>query len=160
MLKPRMSVLLICSAFSAAAFAADKGATSAARENYQQDRAACMSLSGDDRKTCLREAGAAQVETRRGTLATGGDFQANLLARCEVHKTAEEKSYCERRMRGEGTVSGSVEGGGILRELTVTVPVEETPGGTGYGSDSFNKQPADTSGPASGPSSVPIPASK
>jgi hypothetical protein len=160
MLKPRISVLLICSAFSAAALAADKGAATAAREVYQQERAACMNLSGDDRKTCLREAGAAQVETRRGTLAVGGDFQQNLLARCEVHKNAEDKSYCERRMRGEGTQTGSVEGGGILRELTVTVPVEETPGSSGYGSDSFSKQPADTSGPASGPSSVPIPSSK
>lgn len=147
MLKTRISVLLVCTAFSSIALAQDKGASTAARETYKQDRSACMSLAGDERKTCLREAGAAQGEARRGNLSTGGEFEQNKLIRCEAHKNPDDKSYCERRMRGEGTVSGSVEGGGILRELTVTVPVEETPGSSGFGSDSFSKEPKDTSGP-------------
>lgn len=100
--------------------------SSAIHRRYLSERAGCESLSGDERKTCLREAGAAQYEARRGTLSDeGGDFEKNQLARCDVHKRADEREYCLRRMRGEGTVSGSVEGGGLLRELTVVVPADE-----------------------------------
>lgn len=121
-----MKTLALCvfCAFSASAFAANE-----IHSRYLQDRAQCESKSGDDRKTCLREAGAAQIEARRGTLAAddNSDFEKNRLARCDLHKQADEREYCLRRMRGEGTVSGSVEGGGILRELVVTVPAEEAP---------------------------------
>jgi hypothetical protein len=131
MLKPVLAFsVMVCGS----AFAADQGAANAARQNYQQERAACLKLAGDERKTCLREAGAALQEARKGTLATGGEFEQNAFIRCEVHKIALDRTLCERRMRGEGTVTGSVEGGGILRELTVTVPAEET----SFGSDSFS----------------------
>ena len=96
-------------------------------EQYLQDRAACLSgKSGEDQKTCLREAGAAQQAAKRGQLAVEGaaDYERNRFARCEVHKDPAERDYCERRMRGEGTTSGSVAGGGILRELVVTVPAD------------------------------------
>lgn len=136
--------MIALSSVYAAAYAADRGAATAAREAYQQERAACLQKSGDERKTCLREAGAALQEMRKGTLDTGGEFQQNAFIRCEVHKNAEDRSYCERRMRGEGTQTGSVEGGGILRELTVTVPAEES----SYGSDSFS---AGQSGSGPGP---------
>lgn len=99
-----------------------------ARGNYSQERAACEDKMVEDRKACLREAGAAQVEARRGTLGQENtQFEENRLARCGYHKNADEREYCERRMRGEGTTTGSVEGGGILRELVVTVPAEEAP---------------------------------
>lgn len=122
----RLSALFAGTLLCLSAGAADRGAAAAAREEYQRERAACMPLQDPDaRKTCLREAGAALIEMRRGTLATGGDFEANRFARCAVHADPLERSLCERRMRGEGTVSGSVEGGGILRELTITVPAED-----------------------------------
>lgn len=108
-----------------AAGAADPGMAAAAREEFLRERAACDRYREPEaRKTCRREAGAAMLETRRGTLAEGEDFEANRVARCAVHRTAEDRGYCERRMRGEGTVSGSIEGGGLLRELKVTVPAE------------------------------------
>lgn len=129
------SLLLVSLAVPLCAFAADKGAASAARQTYLQERSACMKLSGDERKTCLREAGAALEEARKGTLVLQGEeYAQNQFLRCQVHKNAEERSYCERRMRGEGTQTGSVEGGGILRELTVIVPAEES----SFGSDSFS----------------------
>jgi len=127
---PLKTLLLVSlSAVALGAVAADRPARDSAgiHQQYLQERSQCGSLSGEDRKTCLREAGAAQAEARRGTLAAddAASYEQNRLARCEVHQNAEEREYCLRRMRGEGTTSGSVEGGGILRELVVTVPAEE-----------------------------------
>lgn len=126
-----MKTLLLASlsAVALGAGAADRTArdSSGIHQQYLQERAQCDNRSGEDRKTCLREAGAAQAEARRGTLAAddASSYEANRLARCDLHKNADERDYCLRRMRGEGTTSGSVEGGGILRELVVTVPAEE-----------------------------------
>jgi hypothetical protein len=122
-------ILALCAlgavAFSASAAEPKRADSTGIHQTYLQERARCDGLSGDDRKTCLREAGAAQYEARRGTLSDQqADFEQNRFARCEFHKRADEREYCLRRMRGEGTVSGSVEGGGLLRELTVIVPAE------------------------------------
>ena len=122
--------LILCAlgalSFSAVAPAAEPRGTSDTQKRYQEDRAYCLGVTQpEDRKTCLREAVAAQIEARRGTLGQeNADFEQNRLARCASHKDPEERGYCERRMRGEGTVSGSVESGGILRELTVIVPAD------------------------------------
>ncbi len=90
---------------------------------YLYDRADCLSgRSTQDKTACLREAGAAQEEARKGRLADAStDFEGNRMARC-AYLNGPDREYCVRRMRGEGTTSGSVEGGGILRELVVTVP--------------------------------------
>lgn len=105
--------------------AAAGGNLSEAQARYQQDRAACISgQSQQDRAACLREAGAALQEAKR---ARGGDsesaYEQNRLIRCDG-LSAGEREDCLRRMRGEGTVSGSVESGGIYRELRTTVPVQ------------------------------------
>lgn len=74
-----------------------------------------------------REAGAASDEAKRGILGRNdnpAEFERNRLARCDKH-TGEDRELCIRRMNGEGTVSGSVEGGGILRELRVQVPATQ-----------------------------------
>lgn len=101
--------------------AAAQAAEPTPRQAYQQQRAACLQgHTGQDRQTCLREAGAALAEARRGTLAAGGDaaWQRNALARCEAHQDAGERLACERMARGEGSQQGSVAEGGILYELT------------------------------------------
>lgn len=126
--------LLLCAigalSFSTAALAADPGRVSDARSRYLEDRAFCLSgASSQDRATCLREAGAALQEAPRGGLTDGASIEQNKFARCGYHKNLEDRSYCERRMRGEGTTSGSAESGGILRELTVIVPAAEGPSG-------------------------------
>lgn len=75
----------------------------------------------------LREEGAARAEAKRGLLGKDdnpADFERNRLARCDKH-TGEDRELCIRRMNGEGTITGSVEGGGILRELHVTVPATQ-----------------------------------
>ena len=98
---------------------------SEAQARYKQERAKCMSgESHQDRATCLKEAGAALNEAKRGNLGSGtGQNEQNQLKRCEV-LPAEDREDCLRRMRGEGTISGSVEGGGIYRELRTTVPAK------------------------------------
>jgi hypothetical protein len=124
--KTLLFVALSAAALGASAAEPRAGASTARSSTLSQERAACDNPGVEDRKACLREAGAAAYEARRGTLGQENtDFERNNLARCSYHKIAEDREYCERRMRGEGTVSGSVQGGGLLRELTVTVPAEQ-----------------------------------
>jgi len=93
------------------------------QKTYQYDRADCMSgFTRTDKAACLREAGAALQEAKSGKLAdANADFERNRTARC-AYLNEPDRGYCLRRMNGEGTMSGSVDGGGILRELVVTVP--------------------------------------
>ena len=100
-----------------------------AQTRYQQERAACDSgRAYQDRATCLREAGAAYEEAKRGRLAEGSaQYRENALARCSV-LPPDERGACHARMQGQGTTSGSVEGGGIYRELVIReVPSESRP---------------------------------
>ena len=105
--------------------AAAGGKLSEAQARYQQDRAACLSSqSYQDRAACLREAGAALQQSKRRRTGDGqSSYEQNRLIRCD-RVAAEDRDDCLRRMRGEGTVSGSVESGGIYRELRTTVPAQ------------------------------------
>lgn len=97
-----------------------------ARQQYLQDREFCNSgQSSQDRATCLREAGAALQEAPRGNLTDGVAADQNKFARCDYHKDPQDRHYCILRMKGEGTVTGSVDGGGLLRELRVVEPVRQ-----------------------------------
>jgi hypothetical protein len=124
-------LLALCAAaataWAGAVSAANTQQASAIHQRYLQDQAACMKVSdADKRKTCLREAGAAQAEARHGTLAEPqANYEKNRLARCSVYKDPKEREYCVRRMNGEGTTSGSVEEGAIVRSLTVPVPASD-----------------------------------
>ena len=92
---------------------------------YRSERAACMSgQSNQDRATCLKEAGAARAVARRDlSNDRSGSFQQNALSRCAALPAA-DKVDCQRRMQGEGTVSGSVRDGGLLRETTTVIPAD------------------------------------
>ncbi len=92
--------------------------------NYQQEVQACLAgRTQQDQATCLREARNAQADKKRGLLDdAGGRFQSNAAARCDV-LTGEDKAACQARMMGYGSTSGSVAGGGVLREVeTVVLP--------------------------------------
>jgi len=92
--------------------------------SYQQEVKACMTgKTQQDRDTCLKEARNAQADKKRGVLDNAGaQFQANAAARCNV-LTGEDKAACQARMMGYGNTTGSVAGGGVLREVeTVVVP--------------------------------------
>jgi len=70
----------------------------------------------------LREIGAAAQAARTGDLTSpgGNTYERNAMARCEVFKTQQDRSDCQARLQGS-PVSGSVEGGGVLREATTPV---------------------------------------
>lgn len=105
----------------------DKAAIEA---NYQAARSACQSMSvPEDRTNCLRDAGAARAQAlRTGASSTSPEqLQRNAIQRCQVHKTPEDQAICERMARGDGNTSGSVESGGMIRELTTQVPAPPMP---------------------------------
>jgi hypothetical protein len=128
-----------------AAFAAPD----AARVRFEREQARCMSgQSQQDRASCLKEARNAYAEARRGRLDNGQQaaHDANATQRCE-RLPADQKADCVARMRGEGTVSGSVEGGGLYREkVTVEVgaPGAAATSGAAAGLPSSGTVPADT----------------
>jgi hypothetical protein len=108
----------------AGAAAAPNTKLSDAQLIYQKERAACLvGEPGRDQTACLREAGAALQEAQRGTLMAGHEreFEQNKVIRCAA-LPAVDREDCVRRMRGEGSTSGSVQQGGILRELTRELP--------------------------------------
>jgi hypothetical protein len=79
-----------------------------------------------ERTSCLREAGAVRAEALRGA-AQGGEskemLMRNALERCN-RQPAEQQAICERMVRGEGSTTGSVESGGMIRELTIMEPAK------------------------------------
>lgn len=126
--------LLLCGVAQAAPTSAAE--LSAARARYAQEVAVCKSgRSNQDLATCMREAGAALAEARRGGLGDGTEpYAANQTVRCDPLPDDQRKD-CIARMQGQGTTRGSVAAGGIYRELvtrevgapSVAAPVEPTP---------------------------------
>jgi hypothetical protein len=120
----RIGACAIALALAPAAWSAGNNAPPQAQQQYQQERAHCLSgQSHQDRATCLREAGAAYQEARRGVLNGSGastDFSRNATARCEAQPPADRQA-CVQRIMGAGTAEGSVEGGGIIRQIETPV---------------------------------------
>ena len=106
--------------FSAATHAADPQSPPA---RYQADRAECLQNNPNiDRTACLREAGAALQESKKsGSVKSSGphneqDLARNRTLRCDALPLTDRED-CLRRMQGEGVIEGSVEAGGVLRQL-------------------------------------------
>lgn len=116
-----MSRILCALAFllcATPALAADK-----AQAAYTRDRAECMKKDAGERETCLREAGAALQESKRGGLTNErAELEKNRLARCD-NQPAKDRDECIRRMN-EGTTTGSVNEGAVVRELRTAVPAK------------------------------------
>lgn len=109
--------------FSAASPAAHADDLADAQARYRQDMAVCNDgKSNQDVATCRLEARNALAEARRSRLNDSpAQYQQNALRRCDAHQ-GDDRSACEARMRGEGRAEGSVEGGGILREIVTEMP--------------------------------------
>ena len=91
-----------------------------AQARYQSERAACSNgASHQDRSTCLREAAAVLAEQKSGRRSQSDPqvYSNNRLIRCD-RLTPQDREDCLQRMKGEGTLSGSVESGGLYRELS------------------------------------------
>lgn len=98
---------------------------------FEADRQACRSgKSGQDFATCMKEAEAVLADRGKSSpAASTAQLQSDAVARCGVF-TGDEHTACLARIQGNGTVSGSVAGGGILRETVTTeiVPADaQTP---------------------------------
>jgi hypothetical protein len=114
----RAAIGLVAAALAGATLAADPAAPPGARDRYAQERARCLNgQSHQDRETCLREAGAALQTAREGRGEDApSELAKNGTRRCDVHTLPADREECVRRMQ-MGTTQGSVEGGGMVREL-------------------------------------------
>ena len=95
-----------------------------AQRRYQEEVRACHSgRTGQALADCLREARNSRADfMHSATLpAKSEELERNQRQRCDVHQGADREA-CEARMRGEGQRSGSVEGGGVLREISRPEP--------------------------------------
>lgn len=114
-----------------AVLAQSKPSRASIEATYRSDRAACLdSASQHERSSCLREAGAVRAEALRGrrpvTELSPEELARNALQRCQ-RLPPENKMLCERMARGEGSASGSVAGGGVIKELVIQVPAPAPP---------------------------------
>lgn len=114
-----MAFLIIGISFTASATIAAEN-SSDRETRYQAERAVCNSgLSNQDRATCMKEAGAALKASKEGQLNNNQNAQnQNALIRCNA-LPPDDRDACQRRINGEGSTSGSVETGGVIRELVV-----------------------------------------
>lgn len=105
------------------AMAAGKLPAVDAKTLLQRERAACMRIrDDDDRANCLSEASTRFAATQPSSASeTAAQLERNALRRCEPLPPPDRRD-CIARMHGQGTASGSVDGGGIYREL-VTIEV-------------------------------------
>ncbi|WP_395026829.1 hypothetical protein [Comamonas odontotermitis] len=78
-----------------------------------------------DGSSSAREAAAALQAGRQGQLTdrSSDQYAGNAVARCGVFRVEEDRRACVDRVTN-GQDSGSVQGGGILREYTYTVPAK------------------------------------
>lgn len=139
----RLAAMIVTAGLLPLAAAQAQGVSAAdAQARYKEDLQRCSSIADpESRRTCQREAGAALHEARRNRLVTPADSQANAAARC-ARLPAERRADCERLMSDSSAVThGSVSGGGVLRELTITVPADQATS-SGY----TTTQPATTGG--------------
>lgn len=91
---------------------------------YQQDLAECEAQQAtQDLAACHLEARNALAEAKRNLLSdtTANLFEKNQFKRCRVFK-GDDREACEARVRNEGSSTGSVQSGGILREVVRPVP--------------------------------------
>lgn len=124
-----ITVAAVLSTFSVGAISASAATPTAAETRYQQDRADCMAgKTAESQKTCLKEAGAALQASREHELKTPSAAQiaADERKRCEA-LSGGDKADCLKRAAGlDTTVSGSVAGGGDIKETVTVIP--GTPG--------------------------------
>ena len=119
--------LLLCMSSATFATTPAGGAASdvaSAQARYDKERARCLSgTSGQEQATCLKEAGAALDLAKRNQMkdAPGTPYDKNAADRCGALPAADQPD-CLSRARGEGQSSGSVKGGGVIRETVTIVP--------------------------------------
>ena len=120
-----ITVAVVFSTFSVGAISANAAAPTPAETRYQQDRTNCLAgKTAESQQTCLKEAGAALQAAREHDLKSPSPTQiaANERKRCEA-LSGGDKADCLKRAAGlDTTVSGSVAGGGDIKETVTVIP--------------------------------------
>ena len=100
------------------AFATEHNKTVDPKARYAKESAACSRIAEHGaRANCLSEASTRLAATQPTAPGESAELlRQNAIRRCEALPEPERKD-CLLRMQGQGTVSGSVEGGGLYREL-------------------------------------------
>lgn len=144
------------------AFSATTSTPVHARAQYARDVAHCRGLRAQstERANCLSEASTRFSMTQPTKPQEAPEILArNALRRCESLPPA-DKSECVARMQ-HGSVSGSIAGGGVLRQLVtrevVTDPAALPPTAAGPAASGTQAAPAVTPAPAISPVPVPNP---
>lgn len=120
---------------SASALAAGGSATAnnSAQAQYQQDMALCKSgqSTTESKATCVREAGAALQAARQGQLTTASSngYQQDATNRCAALPQGQRQDCITLMNDRSATVRGSVGGGGVMRETTITIPGDSSTSG-------------------------------
>jgi hypothetical protein len=124
----RTAVLAAALCATGSAFAAEPATTGdSAKAQYDAERARCMSgTTGQEQASCLRSAGAAYDSIRQNRLRDPNTaYRDNAMTRCQ-NLPASDRADCESRVDGAGDKSGSVKGGGIIKETVTPIPAGST----------------------------------
>ena len=119
--------ILAAAALLAATAQAQAPAAQDARARYEQEAQKCRTNNTQDSlATCLREATNALDASRKGQLSNPGPVAAdtNATQRCAAFQSTAERDECLRRLQS-APASGSVSGGGVLRESVTTTVVPQ-----------------------------------
>ncbi|TFZ01219.1 hypothetical protein [Ramlibacter rhizophilus] len=122
-LTPKHRGFIAFGATALLAVAATAQVTSSGTMTHREQMAACRSgATYQDRERCMAEVQAAQAARSQGRIDTYGQYAANALARCNIYREQEDVLACRGRVMGLGEITGSVTGGGLLREYEYLVP--------------------------------------
>lgn len=111
-----------CLALGLFLVASASGAAPADEQRYRQDMRDCREgRTAQSRPDCEREARNARAEAVRGALSTPVDPASQAQRRCAVFKQEGDHADCLARQGANARLSGSVEGGGVLREISTPV---------------------------------------
>lgn len=113
------------------AMAAAKSEAARSPASAKPARAGCpYGIATDGSVNCMTKADFEERRSRQAALeADPAQYLRNALVRCESLK-GDDRQDCVSRIQGQGTTTGSVEGGGIYRELVtrvVGVPAADPP---------------------------------
>ncbi len=148
-----LSAVMMVATPAFAATGSGKASAHSADANYNKERAACLAgQTGQDQKTCLKEAAAAREEARRGTLrsASQEDLANNAMLRCQRVAEADRQD-CRDMVLGQGTRDGSVQTGGVLKRIDRMVEDNPTGAGAAPNPSTMNTPPAPPAPPAQTP---------
>lgn len=117
------STVFLCLVFGLASSVSVFAADTTTAQRYRDDMRDCREgRTSQSRTDCEREARNAAAEARRGRLDTRVDAAGQLQRRCAVFKHETDHADCMARLGAGAQLSGSVDGGGMLREFTTVVP--------------------------------------